>query len=157
MAGGWCSKVSNDVKQVLCTLAGTASCMNNLQHLGLHQLPLSVELVPVLGQLFNTLRSSLTTLTLDAYIVNRTTLGATEKALFFGAVARAQNLRELHMLQWEVVVGVDAEECVAALQNLLHLEAIVVFTLATVESAVFPAPLPFRAKAQAPVAVGMPR
>ena len=142
MAGGWRSTVANDVTQVLCTLAGAAPSMANLQHLGLHQLPLTGSLVPVLGQIFSSLHRSLTTLTLDAYIVNNSTFGAAEKALFFGAVARAQSLRELRMLQWEGTVGGDAEACVGALQSLLHLEAVVVAKVK--ESAAFPTLLPFR-------------
>ena len=142
MAGGWSTTVSNEVTQVLSTLAGAAFSMANLQHLGLHHLPLIGSLVPVLGQIFGALHRSLATLTLDAYIVNRSTFGAPEKALFFGAVARAQKLKELHMLEWEGMIGSDAEVCVAALQSLLHLEAIVVFKLK--ESVAFPALLPFR-------------
>lgn len=149
LAGGWCTKVSNDVTQVLCTLAGATAHMNNLQHLGLHQLPMSLDLVPMLGQIFKSLECSLMTLTIDAYIVNNVQFGAAEKALFFGAVARAKRLKELHMLKWEEIVGIDAGACVAALQSLLQLEVVVVSKVKE-EPGVFPGGLRFRAAEEEP-------
>jgi hypothetical protein len=142
LSGGWTTKMSSDITQVFYNLAGAASSMGGLQHLGLHKLPLSLDLMPVLGLICSSLQHSLTTLTLDTYIVNNVKFGATEKALFFGAVARAKKLRELRMMQWEAVVGVDAKMCVSALKSLLYLDAIVVSKVK--ESDAFPSSLPFR-------------
>lgn len=143
MASGWCTKVSNDVTQVLCTLSSAACNLKNLRHLGLHHLPLSLDLVPVLGQLTGSLRTTLTSMTLsEPYIVENSKFGAQEKALFMRAMSRAQKLRKLSILSWEHIIGTDAQACVGALQNLPELEAIVVSKVT--DCITFPSCLPFK-------------
>ena len=76
-----------------------------------------------------------------------------EKTLFFQAVAQLKGLKELHMPDWEAVVGEDVA-CVEPLYGLPHLE--VVHVPDVKQSDAFPAELTFKAFEVAPSAGASP-
>lgn len=161
------SAVDSDSLQLLCMLGGsTALC--HLQHLGLHDLALSLPVARSLGHIFQALSHRMTALTMvfvrdsigegvippsslkdsvhpqpqTGYIptsvaastktqaqTNAGRLTPLEKTLFFKAVAQLHSLKELHIPQWDVLVGKDARACIEPLRQLSELKTVHVSTL----------------------------
>lgn len=102
----WENSMSFEYMHMLGALEGAVLNMTHLQHLGLHNLYLTPHLIPALEQLFVSLPSSLTKLTLHTCGANGgNQFGEPHKLMFFRAVSRIESLQELHMSQWDVFVG----------------------------------------------------
>jgi hypothetical protein len=131
------------VVQVLCTLGWSLAQLKSLRHLGFHNLLLTPEILSALGQLFISLPSSVSVLTIaiDTAGGAGSVYELPERLLFFRAVALVQGLKELRLPQWEVLVGADAINCVRPLLDLPLLERVCV--LQVKDSSAFPACLNF--------------
>ena len=109
---------------MLSTLAGVLPQLHSLQHVGLHNLQLQPQLLPALGQALLDLPPSVTTLTLTtSKRALFSALSAAQRGMLFSAIALVRGLRELHMPDWEAVVGEDGV-CVEPLHGLPHLATV---------------------------------
>jgi hypothetical protein len=134
-----------DCQHVLDTLAGVLPQLTSLRHVGLHNLPLQTQLMPVLGHVMMSVPPSVTALTLaTAASVLDVDVGPFQKSMLFEAISLVRSLRELHMPNWENLVGHDAA-CFEPLFQLPHLEVVYVSQVKT--SAAFSAQLVFKEEA----------
>ena len=115
--------------------------MTSLKHLGLHNIRISFPVVCNLGQFLSSLPRCVTTLTLAEVDVGGASEG--DKVLLFRAVALVRGLRDLHVPEWEAVVGGAAAACAQPLRALPHLHTIYVAEVK--QSAAFPPGLNFQA------------
>lgn len=129
--------------QMLRVLGGTLPHLSSLQHFGLQDIPMSFDVVPLLGLLFGSMPKSVETVTISTYVVPGSVFGVLEKTLFFRAVVRAPGLRVLNMPQWEAFVGEDARACVEVLRGASYLETVCVSEVK--DSSSFPVGVTFRA------------
>jgi hypothetical protein len=128
---------------IVSTLAEVLPQLTSLKHVGLLNLPMHRQLMPVLGQVLMSLPPSVTTLTLTiAASAKRDKVGLLQKSMLFNAMAWVKSLRELHMPNWEVFVGDDGA-CVEPLCHLPHLQA--VYVTKVEQSSAYRAKLPFKA------------
>lgn len=115
--------------------------MTSLQHMGLHNIHIFFPVVCNLGQLLSSLPRCVTTLTLAEVELRGSNEG--DRVLLFRAVALVRGLRELHVPQWEALVGGAAAACAQPLRALPHLHTIYVAEVK--QSAAFPPGLNFQA------------
>jgi hypothetical protein len=109
---------------VLRVLGAALPFLSQLQHFGLHDVPLGFDIVPLLGHVFGGLPKSVETVSVSVYSVPGTSFSAVEKALFCRAVGRAPGLKQLNMPQWEAFVGEDTEACVESLREAAFLQVV---------------------------------
>ena len=126
--------------QVLNTLAGVLPQLRSLVHIGLHSLPLQPQLMPAVGQALLDLPASVTALTLTTSAAAQQ--GPVQRGMLFSSIALVRGLRELHMPDWEAVVGEDGV-CVEPLHGLPHLATVHVPHVK--QSGAYPAGLTFKA------------
>jgi hypothetical protein len=139
-------KRTNDLNiecaHLLSTIAWVLPHLATLQHFGLHNLQLHAKFMPALGQVLMSLPPSVTVLTLTtATSVVRNKVERSQRSMLFNAIGLLRSLRELHMPDWEVLVGDDGA-CLEPLFHLPHLQA--VYVRAVTQSSAFPAKLPFK-------------
>lgn len=120
-------------------LAGVLPQLSSLQHLGLRNLNLQRDVVPALGQILLDLPPSVTKLTLQFSKVGK--LEHQQRNALFSAIAQVASLKELHIPDWEAIVGSDVAY-VEPLYRLPHLE--VVYVGEVKDSSTFPATLNFQ-------------
>lgn len=137
-----CAYESNELARLLRTFGDAVHRLEQLEHLGLHQVPLIPQLMSALAELLSSCPRAVTTLTLTTVRVDGHVCGVVEKLLFFRAVAMVQGLRELHMPDWEAFVGDDATVSTEPLHSLIHLESI--FLTEMKQTAAFPSTLIFQ-------------
>jgi hypothetical protein len=127
---------------MLRAFAGVLPQLTTLQHVGLHNLPLQTQLIPALGQVLMSFPPSVTTLTLTtAASVETMDVGLLLRSMLFKAIALVKNLRELHIPNWEDIVGRD-EACLEPLYQLPRLET--VYVTKVKNSSAFPEQLAFK-------------
>jgi hypothetical protein len=130
----------HECAHALCTLSGVLPQLTALQHVGLHNLQLQTQLITELSQVLMSLPPSVTALTLEtADSVNE--VGPWQRSILFNSIALVKSLRELHMPDWEVIVGNDVS-CLEPLYHLPHLDAVYVPEIK--QSVAFPAELNFK-------------
>jgi hypothetical protein len=132
----------SECAQVLNTLVGLLPQLTSLRHLGLHNMLLHALLMPSLGQLLMNLPPSVTSLTLTtAPSTKPLEVGQLQRSMLFNAITSVKSLRELHVPNWEDVVGDDAA-CLEPLSQMPHLEAVYVAKIG--QSSAFPEWLGFK-------------
>lgn len=133
----------SDSMHALYMMGGAASCMRNLQHLGIHRLPLTFQTISILGQILSSLECRLLKLTITTESVpGAVGFSVHEKLLVFRAIARVSSLQELYIPQWEALVGEEACDCIEPLHNMPELQA--VYVTEVKHSPAFPPGLIFR-------------
>ena len=141
----------------LLSMFGVAlSGMHSLKRFVLDLPCIKAYSIPMLGQLLSCLPPSVSSLTLTTRFESGNgvqaprgmCLSCAEVDMLFAAIAVASRLRELHMPQWDVLVGQHGHLCVAALQGMLGLECVYVRGLVKPGSkrewSMFPSGISFR-------------
>jgi hypothetical protein len=123
---------------VLSILAGVLPQLTALQHVGLHNLQLQMQLMPALGQVLVSLPPSVTALTLTT-ATSLKKVGPQQRGILFNSIALVKSLRKLHMPNWQDIVSDDGA-CVEPLCHLPRLDA--VYVTEVKESSVGKAPDP---------------
>jgi hypothetical protein len=131
----------SECAHVLNTLEGLLPQMTSLTHLGLHHLQPHALLMPLLGQVLMNLPPSVNALTLTTAASPNFGVGRLQRNMLFNAIAMVRSLRELHMPDWENVVGNDGT-CLESLIQMPHLEAVYVSKIG--QSSAFPEWLGFK-------------
>jgi hypothetical protein len=105
---------------VLRTLAGVLPQLTGLRCVGLHNLPVKTQLMPVLGQVLMSLPPSVTALSLIIAPSSRHDVDSLQRRMLFKAIGLVRSLRELHIANLEDIVGSD-RACLEPLSRLPHL------------------------------------